>query len=386
MRIVFIIDHFYSDRAGTENQLVKMIRGLSGRFEIELICFRDSEWLQTRAPALPCGVRIFQIDKFKRAYTYRNLYRLVRHLRATRPNVVHTFFPVANIVGVLCARFARVPRIVSSRRDYGEWMRRHYLAMTRCANRFVHGIVTNSHRVKQLTERIEKVDGRLIEVIYNGIDVSGFASLPRDEALKRELGIPPANKVIGIVANFRPMKRHETLIHAAKIVLAARSDIDFLLVGADDGIVGMRGRTEALAEELGVRARLHFVGSCKDVARYLSIMDVGVNCSEGEGLSNAIMEYMAAGVPCIVSDSGGNPDLVTDGVTGQTFPLGDHETLAHRLLSTLDDHATRQCFAKSARQKLYDEMNMDIMIERFDAFYRSLVGATGSAGRERVTG
>ena len=315
---------------------------------------------------------MFQSDKFRRVYTYSNFFKMIGHLRATKPDVVHTFFPVANIIGVIAARLAGVSAIVASRRDYGEWMSRRYLLATRLANRFVTRIVTNSNQVKQLTELVERFPGDRITVIYNGIAVDSFNRGAPACKLKQSLQIPEANKVVGLIANYRPMKRHETFVRAANEIVQKRDDIDFLLVGCDSVPGEPRKAIQQLVASLGIARRVHFAHASGNVQDFLSILDVGVNCSEGEGLSNAIMEYMAAEVPCVVSSSGGNPDLITDNVNGYTFALGDQRALAEKIMRIIDDEPARQRLTRNAKEKVRSEMSLEAMVKGFEQFYRFL--------------
>lgn len=376
LRLVLMIDRIGSNLAGTENQLLKIVAGLDRRrFDVHLVCLDDRPWFQEHRSEFNCSTYLVPVNRFRHPGTYVNFLRLTRLLRRIAPDIVHTFFPVSNIVGVLGARLAGVRQIVSSRRDYGEWMLPHYLAATRFANRYVARIVTNSPQVRALTRRVEGVAENRIEVIYNGIDSDRFAALQRDDALKQSLGIAPASKVVGIVANFRPMKRHETFIRAAKEVLQQRNDVEFLLLG--EGFVeGRQEQLTALAGSLGVRERLHFVGRRPDVLRFLSFMDVGVNCSQGEGLSNAVMEYMAAGVPCVVSDSGGNPDLISAGVHGAVFALDDHAALAGEILRLLADPQLCRRYAENARRRIDAEMSLPAMVGAYERFYEGLARAS----------
>lgn len=383
-RISFIIDRLYDELSGTERQLGRMIRGLADQFDIDLICLRESQWLHADGLTLPCTIRVFEIDSVKRPRTYLNIVRLIRYLRECKPAVVHTFFPVSNIVGVLCARLAGVVNIVSSRRDYGEWMTPHYLAATRFANRFVTHVITNSHQVKRLTVDVEHVPAERISVIYNGIDVGAFRRQESNLELKRSLQVPTENKVVGLIANYRPMKRQDTLVRAAQEIVAKRDDIDFVLVGRSAVPGDPRGAVERLAESLGLTRRVHFAHAEGNVKEFLSIMDVGVNCSEGEGLSNAIMEYMAYGVPCVVSASGGNPDLIEDGVTGRTFGLGDYHALALYILQVIDDREARTRFTRNAADKVRFEMSMETMVDRFSAFYRTVPQKSRGKGIGRL--
>lgn len=370
IRLTYIIDIMDTELAGTENQLIKMINGIDkGRFEVELICFKDHPWLQSNKGRLKCTTKIFPISRFSKPVTYLNFIKFAVYLRSSRPDVVHTFFPVGNIVGVLASRMAGVRSIISSRRDYGEWMSPKYLFFTKLANRFVTRIIANSNAVKELTLEREKPGEDRLGVIYNGIDLGFCTDLKPDNELKKSLNIPEGNLVAGIVANFRPMKHHHTFIRAAHEVLKTRSDVSFLLIGTGP----LQNDMERLAEELNISKHLFFLGQRKDVRPYLSIMDAGVNCSEGEGLSNAVMEYMCAGVPCVVSQAGGNPDLIQNGVNGYTFAIDDHKALASCLLKLFDDKDARVRFTSIARRKIEAEMSIGVILSKYEDLYEGLM-------------
>jgi glycosyltransferase involved in cell wall biosynthesis len=132
--------------------------------------------------------------------------------------------------------------------------------------------------VKELTERKELVSGAKVDVIYNGIDTDLFRDIRPRSGVKKTLNIHDRNRVVGIVANFRPMKHHYTFVKAANEILKTRKDVDFLLVGTGQ----LKEETERLAAELKISGSMHFAGPQQNVIPYLSIMDVGVNCSEGE--------------------------------------------------------------------------------------------------------
>lgn len=370
IKITYMIDVLDTDLAGTENQLIKMINGLDrNKFEINLICLSTHPWIEANRASLKCKIDIIEMNKFKKPSTYLNFIRLARFFKDTRPDIVHTFFPVCNVIGVLAAQIAGVGCILSSRRDYGEWMSSHYLRATRFANRFVTGIIANSTQVRDLTIEKEGFNGGRIKVIYNGIDTEKFRDIRYDNKLKGELGIPEGNRVVGIIANFRPMKHHHTFIRAAEIVLRQRQDVTFILIGTGQ----LKGEMEGHARSLGIDKNLIFAGSRKDITRFLSITDVGVNCSEGEGLSNAVMEYICTGVPCVVSNAGGNPDLITHNENGYMFELDDYKMLASLIVDILDDEVKRKYFIENAREKIEKSMGLKSMITTYENYYHYLI-------------
>jgi glycosyltransferase involved in cell wall biosynthesis len=169
------------------------------------------------------------------------------------------------------------------------------------------------------------------------------------------------------------MKRHDTFLLAAREVLRVRSDVDFLFVG---GGGPTESDTVALGKSLGIAEKLHFVGSQTDIVSYLSIMDVGVNCSEREGLSNAVMEYMAAGVPSIVSQSGGNPDLITHQQHGLTFPIGDYRALADGICTLLDNEKMREELRLAAKKRTRGELTVAAMLANYEKWYTAMIETT----------
>lgn len=370
IKILYIIDRLDSKRGGTENQLIKLLHGLNKeKFQLHLLRFQRRPWSVINSSFLQCDESIINIDKYNRISTYINFIKLIKFIREYKPHVVHTFFPAGNILGVIAARLAGVNNTVSSRRDYGEWMNSRYLMATRIANKFVTKIVANSYSVKKLTEKKEHTRNGQVEVILSGIDAMRFHNIRKDSDLKARLNIPERDKVVGIVANFSPVKHHATFIKAAREITAVRKDVSFVLVGNGK----MRSELESLGASLNIANKLVFTGPQSDVIPYLSIMDVGVNCSAREGLSNAVMEYMAAGIPCVVSDTYGNIDLITHNENGYTFKVDDYKTLAKLILGLFDDAETRQKFIKNAYGKIQYELSLEAMLSRYEQFYNSMV-------------
>jgi len=377
LRIAYVIDNIETGQAGTESQLLKLIRGLGPHNEIDLYCLGNSPWLRANEASLPCAVHAYAVRGRIGWQVLREISRLVRTMRSRRHDVVHTFFPVGNIVGVIAARLAGVRHIVSSRRDLGIWMNWRYLVATRLANRLVSRIIVNSKEVKRYTERIERFAGGRIEIVYNGVDVDAFRRARPDLALRRSLGLREESKVVGLIANFRRVKGQHTLVQAASETLQRRDDVEFLLVGgsvAEDG-ARYREQTQELAQRLGVSDRVHFVNGSDQVASILSLLDVAVSCSEHEGLSNAVIEYMAAGVPCIVTAAGGNLDLVENEVTGLTFRYDDASALAQHIVRLLDNPADCERFSSNALARVQRLMSLDAMIAGNLGIYHQLVAS-----------
>jgi glycosyltransferase involved in cell wall biosynthesis len=372
MKIAIVIDFMSTDRAGTEGQVFKLLKGLSPHHEVELIVLRQSDWLAAQAGSWPWPVTVIELGGVARPGFFPAVLRLVAHLRRRRPDVVHTFFPIANIVGVIAARLSGCKAVLSSRRDYGYWITPGYLRATRFANRFVDRIVTNSAQVKRFTTEVESVPADRISVVYNGVDFGALQLAQPHQGLRAQLGIPEGLRLIGLVANYRPIKRHDTLLEAVAILKRSHPDVGVLLVGVDSPddptLAGILQR----AQRLGLSDCLFRGQADGNIADFLSLMAIGVNSSDSEGLSNAVIEYMVSKLPVVVSNGGGNPDLIEHEVHGLVFPVGDAQALAVCLARLLDDEALRQRCVAAAALKTQD-MTMPAMVRHHeDAYQRAL--------------
>ena len=373
IKIVFIIDCIYGVTGGTENQLLKLVQNLNHeKYEIHIISLMNTHWLSNNTQELKCKLHVVNYDitnhkRFKNTYA---IIKLTKTIKKIAPDIVMCFFRASCILGAMISYFCRVQVITTTRRDFGEFYSRAFLNSMRITNRFSHAIVVNSYPVKYLVVEKEKIKSQKVHVIHNGIKIDSGKCRPFEKSFisKKALGIKDNQKVIGIVAGLRPMKRHTTFLLAAKEVIAKRKDVEFLIVG--DGPERMN--LEKLSHKLRLQNHLKFVGWQSKIFGYLEIFDIGINCSQKEGLSNAIMEYMAYGVPCIVSDSGGNKDLIEHGEDGFTFELDNYRRLSEYILILLDNEKIRDKYIFNARIKIINKFSLDTMVKKYDNLFVKL--------------
>lgn len=372
IKFMVIIDYIDGLDGGTENQLLRLLKNIDrGKYEIHLVCLYDTRWLKEEFCIQQCTTKAFDYNVYNHD-DIRNIYSLkaiIKYIRKIKPDIVITFFPTSNILGVLAARLAGVKNIVSTRRDFGLWLNKGTLPLLRFANKFVKTIVTNAEVIKRLVASKEGFSLEKIQVIYNGIDFKDIRQTfaPRDK-IKEMLGIPIDNSVVGIVAGLRPMKRHEIFLKAATRILEQRKDVHFLLVG--DG--PMKARLEEQVKENGIARYIHFAGMQHDVRPFLMAFDIGVNCSEKEGLSNAIMEYMVYGIPCVVSNTGGNVELIFHDVNGYIFHVNDHDELAISILDLLSDKHKKHKFAEKAKSVIKN-FSIETMVNSYETLFLNIL-------------
>lgn len=283
-----------------------------------------------------------------------------------RPHVVHFFLPSAYVIGGLVSLWSRVPARIMSRRSLNFYQRKHRL-FTRI-ERFLHPrmslVCANSKAVAaQLIE--EGIRPESIRLIYNGVSLDRDDSdVVRDPDAKRLLFV--------VVANLIPYKGHDDLLDAfAAIRERLPHGWELWCVGRDDGIgVQLRQR----ATDLGIGEQVKFLGSRSDVREILSQASVGILCSHQEGFSNAVLEGMAAGLPMVVTNVGGNAEAVVDGETGYVVPARAPAELGRALLAVAGNPRRAEMGARG-RRRAEELFSIDACLHQYESLYREVAPA-----------
>jgi glycosyltransferase involved in cell wall biosynthesis len=219
--------------------------------------------------------------------------------------------------------------------------------------------------------------GNRVRVIQNGIDVERYGTAVDQADHKKRLGFDPERRYVVHVARHHPVKDQPTLLRGFAAAVAEHPDVDLLMAG--DG--PLRGELEALAESLGVRRRVHFLGVRADVPAVLQAGDVFALTSVSEAASLTLLEAMATGLPSVVSAVGGNPEIIRDGRDGLHFPRGDWRACGAALRVLLDDPDRGHFLGQSAMQRARDRYRLSDTIAAYGALYRRLAGVRSSPKR-----
>jgi glycosyltransferase involved in cell wall biosynthesis len=370
-KIMYLADAYETRHAGTESQLFHLVGGLdSSRFVPHMTVLRPSAFL--RYKGFPCPVEVLHVYKMARASTGWKLWRYARRLRQSGFRLVHIFFNDASTVAPPFLKLAGL-KVIVSRRDMGIWYRPSTLGVVRFADRFVDRVVANSEAVKRHVHQNERVPLERVTVIRNGYPALAL-SPPTPNA--KTLGFPSDAPVVGIVANLRPIKRIQDLIEAFALVTKEHPGTHLVIVGADKRNAAgqsVREALEGLARSLGIWKSVHFTGRVKDVAPLVKRFAVGVLCSESEGFSNALVEYMQSGVPTVCTDTGGNPELITEGETGFLVPVGDVQALAERIAAVLSDGSLRTKLGCTAQRVVQRRFGLDSMLREQSRVYEEVL-------------
>jgi len=369
LRIAYLIDIIDSDKGGTEKQLLNIITRLNtNQFEVTLVCLRESPWMTCNS--LPCEVIALGYCGFLKPCFPIVLMRYLRLLKQRRFTIVQTFFEDSMFIGYLGKLFSRTRHsLIISRRDLGlgseepvyHWF---YKKIKPFILRSVDGIAANAHAIKDHIVKCENVPLGKMTVISNGLDLPTPPLETPSTLLENQADLWIAN-----VANLKPIKRVDLLLRAmAKLKEIASDKIIRAVIIGDDKL---RVELQNLADTLGIDDRVHFMGSIENVSDYLYSMDIGVLCSDKEGLSNAILEYMACGLPVVATAVGGNPELV-DRTNGICIPPGDWEALASAILTLADSREYREKLGEKSKRKVLDKYTWDKIMPQWESYYRSL--------------
>jgi len=378
--ILHIIDSF--EQGGTERQALQLARLLqaSGLCRVQLACLQNKGSLRVEADRLGIGeIREYPLTSFYDRNFTTQLRRLVRFLRANEIHLVHTHDFYTNIFGMTAAEMARVPARIASKRETEGFRSPMQQRAERGAFRLAHRVVANSeavrHQLIQQGVRAEKV-----VKLYNGLDLERVKvpdDLKRDDALA-VFGLPVNVKAqfVTIVANLNhAVKDHPTFLRAAARVRANIPGAGFIIAGEGELMPSLR----ELVAQLGLAQDVFFIGRCQEIAELLFASDVCVLSSTAEGFSNAILEYMAAGRPVVVTNVGGAHEAVVEGETGYIVPAGDAETMAAQIIQLLRDPARARAMGERGRQRIVEQFSCQRNLDNTLGLYANLLGRAPTA-------
>ncbi len=358
--ILYCIDSL-PPSGGTEGQLAGLLERLDrARFQPHLCTLRPEAPL--RPLPTDCPHLSLDVPKLLGPAAWRESRRLARYLRDHRIQVVQTFFQDATVFGIWTARLAGVPVRLISFRDLGFWRERKIEFLMRRTYPLATAFVVNSQAVRDHFTTVDGLDARRFHIIGNGLDTDRIP-------FHADPDTPPRVVLVGNLN--RAVKRADLFVRAAALARPRCPDARWQLIG--DG--HLRPGLEALAQELGVADRVDFLGRQDNVADCLRGAAVGVNCSDSEGFSNAVLEYMLAGCAVVATAIGGNSELVRDGVDGRLVPVGDADALAAAVAGVLGDPEGRRQMVVTARRRVEEEYAWVSCVGRTEGLYGEFLGS-----------
>jgi glycosyltransferase involved in cell wall biosynthesis len=353
--------------AGTERQVVETAKRLDkDRFDVHVVCLEDSP--QLRSLSAPVHTAVFPTHSVNSAQGFKQVMAFRKYADRYRIQIAHGYMNKTSLFAVLSSLGTN--RIaITSRLNTGYWYTPSLRTMFRMMNLRSDGIMANSLEAKRIALETERLDPNRVKVVYQGVDMTKFSRGLGDPSAAEKLGVPRNARVVGITANLRPVKDHPLFLRAAKLVANEVNDAAFLLVGRGELYEELR----AQAAQLGIGDRVFFTQGEGSVMDYLSRMSIGCLTSISEGFSNAIMEYMAAGMPVVAIDVGGNRDAIIEGETGFLVPERSPEAFAKPIIRLLRDEPLRAKMGQAGFERCTENFEVQKTIGQLEAYYESLL-------------
>ncbi|HXJ41500.1 MAG TPA: glycosyltransferase [Bryobacteraceae bacterium] len=316
-------------------------------------------------------VRLLCMEQQERKFSVQvgPLARMIRHVK---PDIVHSRNWGA-LEAVIAARWTASCSVIHS--EHGvemnpsaeprrrSWFRRGAFALA-------DEVFSVSYQLRETLARRTGFPLRKIGVIHNGVDTRRFRPDPLTRRrFREELGIGEKEFCIGCVGRLNKIKDYPTMLRAAETFGASCPSWRLLIVG--DG-----PERSALEEFAGTRpvlaGRVQFLGMTDRVPAFLNAIDAYVLPSLCEGISNSLLEAMAAGVPAVASETGGNPEVIEDGESGLLFPVGDARRLAEQLVLLWSNQTFREGLIRHALRRVNEQFSLSTMVEQYQSMYERL--------------
>jgi glycosyltransferase involved in cell wall biosynthesis len=294
---------------------------------------------------------------------------IVSALRRLQPKIVHAFLLPASLYGRSAAWAAGVPIIVGTEVNIYDRKQWHHIFAERLLARLSACIVASAESVKSAYVQQLGIAPADVRVIYNAVNWKRLDATRTPAEVRQELGIPLARTVVGVVATLQDKKGHHVLLDAFART-PALADVQLMLVG--DGT--QRAALEAQATSLGIRDRVTFCGTRRDLGNLLPAMDIFALPSLWEGLPLALILAMGAARPVVATRIAGIPEVVVDGENGLLVPPGDVVAIGSALARLCTDPAERIRMGTAAREAVRDRFGADAYARSVTDLYEEFLG------------
>ncbi|MGD9127621.1 MAG: glycosyltransferase family 4 protein [Planctomycetia bacterium] len=358
INVCFVIDNL--SRAGTELQLLKLIKHIDREKVVPHLFLLDGKQSHSRAlqpddlPVLSLGVhRLCSYRAARAARQFR------AYLKKHAIDVVQTYFvdstrfaaPIAKSVG--CTVFG-------ARRNLGHALGKVDRKIARLYNRhFIDKIIVNSEAARRSVIEQERANSDDVIVIHNGVELEPFQNTMSWSSMPES-----AIKNVGMIGNLREVKGIDLFILAAKKVLDRHPNTLFQIAGT-----GETEKYQAMIDHLGLTGRIQLLGSVEMIPNFLAMLDVAVLPSRAEGLSNALLEYMAAGRPIVATCVGGNPELIQHEWTGLLAEPENAESIAENITELLKNSFLAEQLATRAQQAITERFAIETIARQHEEVY-----------------
>ncbi len=365
MKLLFLIDSL--KRGGTERRMLELVKGLIPNPDVDLAIITFNKNVEyTEIFDMDVTLHILERKPKKDPRVFGKVYRIAKEFGA---DILHCWGTMSAIYAIPTAQLLSVKFIngcvVDAPKDF-EWTDSRYLR-TRVSFPFSDLILSNS----KAGLRSYKAPSYKSQCVYNGFDFNRIRSLNAEQKIRQRFQIQTPY-VVGMVGAFMDRKDYKTYIGAALEVLQKRTDVTFMAIGDGPNWSAIKALVPREYED-----KIILPGQIDDIESVVNIFNIGILCvyslKYGEGVSNAIMEYMVLQKPVIATEGGGNNEIIMDGETGFLVPYADTVFLARKINLLLSDKKLAQQMGKAGNARIKNQFSLDRMKEDYLKIYENIL-------------
>jgi glycosyltransferase involved in cell wall biosynthesis len=362
--VLFVLDCFPKALGGGERVALRLASLLPQYgFRASILTLALHADTAFRPELAPCPVYLLPLTSAFNVAALRGAFALSSFLRHQEIRIVQTFFESSDLWAGMVTRLSSDAKLVWSRRDMGILRQPKHQIAYRMLHNLPHRVFAVSHRVASHVRDVDEVASERVHVVHNGLefDTSATTKAPR-----------PANPVITTIGNIRKVKGHDVLLEAAIQVVSRRADVVFKIAGEvlePDFFQQLQARIAAS----GLTNNFCFLGHVTDLRKQLEDSSIFVLPSRSEGFSNALLEAMAAGLPCIATDVGGNAEAIDNDESGFIIPSEAPALLAEKILWLLEHPEEARRLGAAAQRRIERDFTSEAMVTKVAHEYRILL-------------
>lgn len=352
---------------GTEQVIKNLILGSDDQlFKMSIFCIEEPIGPFGRI-LLEKGISIVSANR-REGFDLKLIKTIRQHIIKHKISILHCHQYTPWVYGALAAIGTDTKVIFTEHGrfypDRSSWKRK---IINPILVRLTDEITSISKATKQAMVEFEYIPENRIKVIYNGI--LPIEPDPEQTALlKKELKIKDTSLVIGTIARLDPIKNHSMMMNAFKLVLEQHPDTILILVGDGDE----RDNLEQLVDKLNIRQNIIFTGYISAPQRYLECMDIFLLPSLSEGTSMTLLEAMSLSKPCVVTDAGGNPEIIENGFNGIVSKNGDCKSFHRSIIKLFSNPNLLRNMGQNSNIRFKDKFNIKLMKTGYENLYQKL--------------
>lgn len=363
--VLLVLDQFSKTLGGGERIVLRLAALLPQYgYRASILTFSaDPESPGLQSP--PCPIYLLPLRRTYDLRALRAAFALREFLQQQRIQIVQTFFESSDLWAGLVTKALSDAKLIWSRRDMGILRDRKHHVAYRLMSGLPDKVFAVSEQVRRHCVEVDRIEPPLVQTIYNGLDLADWDTVSR-------LAQSSDRPMVTTVGNIRRVKGHDVFIRAAASVAKQFPQASFSIAGEvlePDYFQEL----QILVRDLDLSGRFHFAGGITDLREYLSASEIFVLPSRSEGFSNAIVEAMAAGLPVVATNVGGNAEAVKDEISGFVVPSEDIVALAAAIVRLLSDPVKARAMGVAGKKLAAERFTTDAMMRQITQTYAQVL-------------